>query len=361
MIKKRLIFTITMALVWVVVFGEIGYAERIKDIVSVKGVRENQLVGYGLVVGLDGTGDKKGATIQSLVNMLQRMNITVSEGDMRSKNVAAVVVTTMLPPFPKIGTKINANVSAMGDSKSLQGGTLLMTPLRGADGQVYAVAQGALSVGGLSAGGKGTRLTVNHPTVGVVPEGVTIEKEIGFDLANSRDVSLLMDKSDFTTASNVMKVINKHFGADLAYSPDPSSVVVNVPSKYKGRVVDFVNEIEALSVDVDLPAKIVINERTGTVIIGEKVTLSPVAIAHGDLTIEVKEKSAQPVPFAPAPEGETDITVSSKEVALTKVSGATLGEIIEGLNKLGVSPRDLIAILESLKKAGALKADLEIM
>ncbi|KJR43610.1 flagellar basal body P-ring protein [Candidatus Magnetoovum chiemensis] len=336
-------------------------AERIKDIASVKGIRENQVFGYGLVVGLNGTGDKKGATVQSLVNMFSRMGMAVDIKDIRSRNVAAVMVTAMLPPFPKIGNTMNANVATIGDAKSLQGGTLLMTPLKGANGDVYALAQGPLSVGGISAEGEGASVVVNHPTVGVVPDGVTIEKEITFDLANEDEITLIIRKPDFTSATNIKNAINKYLKDNYAYSPDPSSVKINVPQFYKGNVVDLIDKIETLDVAIDVPAKVVINERTGTVVIGDKVQISPVAISHGSLTINITEKPQQPVPFAPAGESETQLDVITKDVSLTEVSGSTLGEIVDGLNKLGVSPRDLIAILQSLKKAGALRAELEIM
>ncbi|MBF0566957.1 MAG: flagellar basal body P-ring protein FlgI, partial [Nitrospirae bacterium] len=336
----------------------------IKDVASIKGVRDNQLVGYGLVVGLTGTGDKKGANVQSLMNMLYRYGITIAQKDVNSKNVAAVMVTAALPPFPKVGRKIDAVVSAIGDSKNLQGGTLLMTPLKGADDKVYAVAQGAVSIGGFSTGTTGGgKVTKNFTTVGRVPEGVTIEKEFGFDLSNAPDISIILNRTDFTTASNISKAINRYLQGDYAKAYDPSSVKVNVPEHYKGNVVGLINNIESLEVAVDVPAKVVINERTGTVVIGENVKLSPVAISHGDLTIEVTQPSA--VEVAPLAGGgtapEAAVTATEKKIALTSVSGATLAEIVDGLNKLGVSPRDLIAILQSLKAAGSLRAELEIM
>ncbi|MBF0343037.1 MAG: flagellar basal body P-ring protein FlgI [Nitrospirae bacterium] len=340
------------------------YAERLKDMASIKGVRDNQLVGYGLVVGLTGTGDKKGAMLLSLANLLYKMGITIDQKDIVSKNVAAVVVTAKLPPFPKVGRKIDAVVSAIGDCKSLQGGVLLQTPLKGPDGKVYALAQGGVSIGGFAAGGGGAKVQKNFPTVGNVPEGATIEKEFGYDLANAEDFTIILNKTDFTTASNVKNAVNKHLKGEYAKTLDPSSVRVSVPTQYKGDVVGLVNSIEVIDVDIDVAAKIIINERTGTVVIGENVKLMPVAIAHGDLTIEIKEATPSDVALQ-ALGGQSvqpGVQVTEKtKAALTKISGSNLGDIITGLNKLGVSPRDLMAIMQSIKAAGALSADLEIM
>ncbi|MBF0319559.1 MAG: flagellar basal body P-ring protein FlgI, partial [Nitrospirae bacterium] len=281
------------------------------------------------------------------------MGVAINPKDIISKNVAAVMVTADLPPFPKIGKRVDVSVSAMGDSKSLMGGTLLLTPLQGADAKVYATAQGPVSIGGIFVSKGGTTVQQNFSTVGRVPNGAAIEKEFGFDLANSEDITLVLRDSDFTTATNIRDTINKHLKGNFASTSDPSSVKVEVPPKYQGNVVELVNKLEALDVSVDKPAKIIVNERTGTVVIGENVKLSPVAIAHGDLTIEIVKNQQLEGP-------QTDIEVTDKKVALTKVSGATLGEIITSLNKLGVSPRDLIAILQSLKSAGAITAQLEI-
>ncbi|KWT85388.1 flagellar basal body P-ring protein FlgI [Candidatus Magnetominusculus xianensis] len=331
-----------------------AYCERLKDISSIKGVRDNQLVGYGLVVGLGGTGDKKGSMVQSIINMMMKMGISVNQKDIISKNVAAVMVTADLPAFPKIGKKIDANVSAMGDAKSLMGGMLLLTPLVGADGKTYATAQGAVSIGGIYVSKGGSSAQQNFATVGRVPNGASIEKEFGYDIANSEDITLVLRDSDFTTATNIRDAINKHLRGNFASSPDPSSVKVIVPPTYQGNVVELINKLEALDVRVDIPAKIIVNERTGTVVIGESVKLTPVAIAHGDLTIEITQNPQQ----LTGP--QTEINVNADKAALTKISGATLGEIITSLNKLGVTPRDLIAILQSLKSAGALTAQLEI-
>ncbi|MBF0456338.1 MAG: flagellar basal body P-ring protein FlgI [Nitrospirae bacterium] len=356
---RKTIGTIIIAALFLASGVTTGHCERLKDIVSIKGVKDNQLVGYGLVVGLGGTGDAKGSMVQSIINMLMKMGISVSTKDIISKNVAAVMVTADLPPFPKIGKKIDANVSAMGNAKSLMGGMLLLTPLQGADGKVYATAQGAVSIGGIFVSKSGTTAQQNFATVGRVPNGASVEKEYGYDIANSEDITLVLRDSDFTTATHIKEVINSNLDGSYATAPDPSSVKVVVPAIYQGNVVGLINKLEALDVKVDIPAKIIVNERTGTVVIGESVKLSPVAIAHGDLTIEITQ-----TPQISGPQGnigaQTDINVQTDKVALSKVSGATLGEIITSLNKLGVAPRDLIAILQSLKSAGALTAQLEI-
>ncbi len=368
--KKISIFismSFVLALSWFLSANSVS-AERVKDIASIQGVRENELVGYGLVVGLNGTGDKSGAALQSVMNMLFRMGLAVEKKDIKTKNAAAVMITATLPPFAKTGNKIDALVSALVDAKSLQGGTLLLTPLKGPDGKVYALAQGPISIGGFAAGSGGTGVQKNHPTVGKIPNGVTIEKEINFDISKVDVLPMVLNNPDFTTASNLKNVINKALNGSYAISPDPSSVEVTVPPLYKNRIVDMVRFLESLNVSVDQAAKVIINERTGTVIIGENVKLSPVAISHGSLTIEIRKdmQVSQPPPLAPegaetvvAPSSEVD--VREQQASLIKIGGVTLSEIVNALNKLGVTPRDLIAILQSLKAAGALKAELEII
>ncbi|MBF0463483.1 MAG: flagellar basal body P-ring protein FlgI [Nitrospirae bacterium] len=335
-------------------------AERVKDITTVKGIRENQLVGYGLVVGLNGSGDKKGPMLQSMVNMLYRMGVSIKSTDITAKNVAAVMVTAALPAFPKVGMKVDANVSAIGDAKSLQGGTLVMTPLQGPDNKVYALAQGSVSIGGFTAAQSGASVTKNFPTVGLITSGASVEKEFGFDLAHAEDITFNLKNSDFTTASNIRNAINGFLGGNYATTPDPSSVKVKIPPKYTNRVVELVNQLESLDANTDNRAKVIVNERTGTVIIGENVKLHPVAIAHGDLTIEVKFPSPQMEPGAVV-QPAAAIDIKDKNVALTKITGSTLSEIVAALNKLGATPRDLIAILQSLKASGSLTADLEII
>lgn len=343
-------------------------AERIKDIASFEGFRENQLIGYGLVVGLDGTGDKGLATMQGIANMLQRMGLTVRPNDIKAKNTASVMVIANLPPFPKPGIRIDAIVSTIGDAKSLQGGTLLLTPLKGPDGKVYGLAQGPVSIGGFVGGGGGTAVQKNHPTTGKVPEGVVIEREPPFNLINGSEIRLFLKRPDYTVAKEIALRINEALKFDYASSVDPSTVKIKIPPEYKGRVVELISFIESIDVNMDFPARVVINERTGTVVIGEKVRVSPVAIAHGSLTIEIKTefKVSQPSPLAPE-RAETvvvpqkEVQVKEEKAALVEISGATLGEIVKALNTLGVTPRDLISILQALKAAGALKAELEII
>lgn len=343
-------------------------AERIKDIASFEGVRENQLVGYGLVAGISGTGDTGLATMQAIANMLQRMGITVKPRDIMAKNTAAVMVTATLPPFPKPGTKVDALVSTLGDAKSLQGGTLLLTPLKGPDGKVYALAQGPVSIGGFIGGGGGTTVQKNHLTAGKVPQGVIVERDLPFALGNEKEIKIFLDRPDFTTATGISKKINETLNHEYASTIDPSAIRLKIPPDYMNKKVELITLIEGLDISVDLPARVVINERTGTVVIGDRVRISPVAIAHGNLTIEIKTefRVSQPPPFAPEKAEtvvvpEKEVTVKEQKASLIEVSGATLGEIVRALNALGVTPRDLIAILQALKASGALRAELEII
>jgi len=345
-----------------------AHAERIKDIASFEGVRDNQLLGYGLIVGLDGTGDKGQASVQGIVNMLKRLDITVTPAELSTKNIAAVVITATLPPFAKPGIKVDALVSTIGDAKSIQGGTLLLTPLKGPDGKVYALAQGPVSIGGFAAEGGAASVQKNHPTAGKIPEGVTIEKEPPFTLGNGETIRLFLHRPDFTTANGVAEKINNIFSGKFAFAADPSTIELLIPDDYKDQVVRFLTRIEMLNVKIDMVAKVVINERTGTVIIGSNVNILPVAIAHGSLAIEINEKAkvSQPFPFAPENAEttivpRTDIAVEEQRAFLVEVSGITLGEVVRALNALGVTPRDLISILQALKASGALKAELEII
>ena len=333
------------------------YAERIKDIASFEGVRDNQLIGYGLVVGLDGSGDKGQAALQGIINMLNRMGLTIKATDLKSKNVAAVVVTSALPPFAKPGIKIDALVSTIGDAKSIQGGTLLLTPLKGAD-----------SIGGFIAEGAGATSQKNHPSAGRIPEGATVEKEPPFILGNGKDIRLFLHKADFTTADMITKQINSALKGNHAAAIDSSAIMLSIPEEYKDNLVGLITKVEMLDVKVDMPAKVVINERTGTIVIGENVTIAPVAIAHGSISIEVREtpEVSQPLPFSPnkaetVTVPRTDLTVHEQKGSLVEISGVTLGEIIKALNALGVTPRDLISIIQALKAAGALTAEIEII
>ncbi len=366
-VKKAMFFFLLLFTIPFSLFTEI-HAERIKDIASFEGVRENQLIGYGLVVGLEGTGDKGISTMQSIANMLQRMGLAVKPNDLKAKNTAAVIVTATLPPFPKPGLRIDALVSTIGDAKSLQGGTLLISPLRAADGSVYALAQGPVSIGGFIGGGGGAKVQKNHPAAGRVPEGAVIEKDPPFTLGNNGELRLFLHKPDFTTASSIARKINETFQSEYAFAADPSSVKLKIPPQYSSKIADFISQVEIITVSVDSPAKVVVNEKTGTIVIGDNVRISPVAVAHGNLTIEVKTEYqvSQPPPFAPQ-NAETvvvpkqDVKVKEEKAALIQVSGVTLGEIVKALNALGVTPRDLISILQVMRKSGALKAELEIM
>ena len=346
-------------------------AERIKDIASFSGVRDNEIMGYGLVVGLNGTGDKDGTYIfQPFANMLNRMGINVSQADIKgkTKNIAAVIVTAKLPTMVRPGSAGDVQVSSIGDAKSLQGGTLLMAPMKGPDGNVYAVAQGPISIGGFSAGGGGTSTVKNHPNVGMIPNGAIVEKEVPVQLNRKSRLDLLLAAQDITTSKRIADKINDQFKSNIANAETPSMVAINVPQDYLGKVVDFMSRVELLDVAVDLPARVIINERTGTVVIGENVRISPIALAHGGLTIEIKTEFqvSQPQPFAPN-KAETvvvpkeQVKAEEKKGYLMEVQGATIGELIKALNALGVSPRDLVAILQAIKAAGSLKAELVLM
>jgi flagellar P-ring protein precursor FlgI len=344
-------------------------AARIKDITQIQGVRQNQLVGYGLVVGLNGTGDgdKAKFTIQSLASMLEKMGMTVNPATLKVKNVAAVMITADMQPFSRPGSRMDVSVSSIGDAKDLQGGTLLFTPLKGADGQTYAIAQGPVSTGGFSAQGAGGGTQKNFPTVGRVVGGALIEKEVLTSFKDKESLLLTLNHQDFTTASRVADSINTAFLSPIARTSDSGGIEVRVPPKYADNVVGFVTFIEGLGVTPDVESKVVVNERTGTVVIGEHVRISQVAIAHGNLSIQIKESAdvSQPLPFS---RGETVTTpntnVSIKEEKTPIIlmeSGTSIGEIVRALNALGVTPRDLISIFQALQAAGALHAKLEVL
>jgi flagellar P-ring protein precursor FlgI len=367
---KKIILFITLLSLFTFHFSlsTYSFAERIKDIASFEGVRDNQLIGYGLVVGLDGTGDKGRAAVQSIINMLKRMGLTLNPNDINSKNIASVIITATLPPFAKPGMKIDALVSTISDSKSIQGGTVLLTPLKGPDGKVYGLAQGPVSIGGFAADGEGASLQKNHPTAGKIPAGIIIEREPPFTLGNGDDIRLFLNKADFATADEISKKINAAFNANYAFPIDPSSVRLLIPQQYKNNIVGLMTKVELLNVKVNMVAKVVINERTGTIIIGNNVKISSVAISHGSLAIEIKEEPqvSQPLPFAPEKAEttvvpRTSIEVEEQRARLIEVSGVTLGQVVRALNALGVTPRDLISILQALKAAGALSAKLEII
>lgn len=346
-------------------------SSRIKDIADIEGVRENQLVGYGLVVGLQGTGDSlRNApfTRQSLESMLERLGVNVRNAGINTANVAAVTVTANLPAFSSQGSRIDVTVSALGDSRSLQGGQLLVTPLIGADGQVYAVAQGPVAIAGFSAGGRtGSSITRGVPTNGRIPSGALVEREIRFDFARMSTLRLSLRNPDLTTAQRMASKINAFVGGPVAEASNPGAVKVTPPPEYPGGVVRLLSDIENLQVEPDQQARIVIDEVSGIIVLGENVRVSSVALAQGALTIAVNESTAvsQPNPLAQGqtvPVAETGITVDEGQGGLALLGqggGVPLREIVSGLNALGVSPRDLIAILQALKAAGALQAEIE--
>jgi flagellar P-ring protein FlgI len=368
---KSTIFKLVLFLAGLLILVEPAQGVRIKDIADIKGVRQNQLVGYGLVVGLNGTGDSKNSifTLQSMASMLEKMGVTVKPDDIKVDNVAAVMVTAELPPFARTGSRIDVLVSSIGDAKNLQGGNLLFTPLKAADGQVYAVGQGPVSTGGFVVGSaSGTGVQKNFPTVGRVVNGALIEKEISTDFNHKKVLTLALQNPDFTTASRVAQAINIAFYEQIARTLDSGTIEVKVPEKYWGNTVSMVTMIERLGVTPDAVSKVVINERTGTVIMGENVRISTIAIAHGNLSIQIKETQqvSQPLPFSKSgktvvtPQSDVQVQEGNNPIFLVE-SGVSIGEVVKALNALGVSPRDLIAIFQALKAAGALQAELEII
>ena len=346
-------------------------ASRLKELAAVEGVRDNQLVGYGLVVGLAGTGDRRQTVFsaQSLANMLERMGVSVSPGAIRVNNTAAVIVTATLPPFAQPGTRIDATAAAIGDASNLQGGLLLIAGLRGVDGQVYAVAQGPVITGGFVAGRGGNSQTVNHPTVGRVPEGAIVERASPSVMPSSQ-LRLQLRQADFTTASRVAQAVNKHFPTTdrpAARAESASLVSVEVPAAYRERPADFVAELESLTVEADRPARVVVNERTGTIVMGKEVRIAPVAVMHGNLTVEIQTAYAVSQP-APMSSGTTQVVpqvgVGIKEEKarnLVLKEGATVEELVRALSSIGATARDIVAILQSLRSAGALQAQLEVI
>ncbi|HYD88268.1 MAG TPA: flagellar basal body P-ring protein FlgI [Vitreimonas sp.] len=345
---------------------------RIKDVADFEGVRENQLVGYGLVVGLAGTGDSlrnSPFTRQSLAAMLERLGVNAATGNLNTRNVAAVMVTANLPPFASQGSRIDVTVSALGDARSLAGGQLLVTPLMGADQQVYAVAQGPLAIGGFSASGQsGSSVTRGVPTAGRIASGALVEREINFDIAAQDELRLALRNPDFTTAHRIAAAINGAVGAEAARASNPGTVVLRRPAEYAGDMVSLVGRIENLEVEVDTPARIVIDESSGIVVMGENVKVSTVAIAQGNLTISIQEDPfvSQPAPFSRNGETvvvpSTGVEVEEEEGGLVVVPGGVpLRQLVNGLNALGVTPRDMISILQALKAAGAIQAEIEVM
>lgn len=345
---------------------------RIKDIVAIEGVRDNMLVGYGLVVGLNGTGDKLNNspfTRQSLIAMLERLGVNVRGENLNTGNVAAVMVTATLPPFTAQGSRIDVSVSALGDAENLQGGTLLVTPLLGADGDVYAVSQGPIAISGFSVNGEAATVVRNIPTAGRIANGAIVEKEMDFRLADLDHVRLSLRNPDFTTSRRIARAINGFLSTAAATSENSAAVTLKKPAGYKGTIVDLITDIEQLPVDPDQVAKVVIDEKSGIIVMGADVRISPVAIAQSNLTVKISEAAqvSQANPFASAGQTvvvpRTDISVNSgADVKLGILdTGVTLEELVTGLNRMGVSPRDTIAILQAIKASGALQADIESM
>ena len=395
--KKGIVYLVGILVVAMLVVPVSVHGARLKDIASFNGIRTNQLVGYGLVVGLNGTGDSSNTefTIRSIVNLLERMGIHVERDritQVKLKNVAAVMVTASIPPFSRIGNKIDVLLSSVGDAKSLLGGTLLITPLTGVDQQVYALAAGSVVTGGFAvSGASGGGVQKNHPTVGLISKGATVEKEIHVNLDIKRELILSLFNPDFTTAERVKETINRSLNGPYAKSEDSGTIKIRVPEYYQGNVAEWIASVEKLEVTPDGVAKVILNERTGTVVLGENVRISTVAVGHGNLSIQIKERLnvSQPLPFAPSPPPESSTTVvppgagtgaivapggstvvtpessiNVKEDGTALIvlpSGADLGEVVRALNAIGVTQRDLISILQSIKAAGALQADLEII
>lgn len=349
-----------------------GPSTRIKDIVEIEGVRDNMLIGYGLVVGLNGSGDSlknSPFTQQSIIGMLERLGVNIRDEDLNTKNIAAVMVTGTLPPFTNQGARMDVTISALGDSKSLQGGTLLVTPLLGADGQVYAVAQGPVSVAGFSAKGDAGSVTQNIPTTGRIAAGAIVEREIAFDLAQMSSTRLALRNPDFTTARRIASAINDYLKFPAAQAQNPSSVEVKIPPGYQSGLVNLITDIEQLKVSPDQLARVVIDERSGVIVMGKDVRISTVALAQGNLTIRITETPQVSQPQAFAQQGQTTIVprtdIQIDEDTGNKLAvlpeGISLQDLVASLNALGVGPRDIITILQSIKAAGALQAEIEVM
>lgn len=345
-------------------------AARIKDVVNIEGVRDNQLVGYGLVVGLNGTGDglnNSPFTKQSLQAMLERLGVNTRGENMRTGNVAAVMVTANLPAFSTQGSRLDVNVASLGDAKSLQGGTLLVTPLLGADGEVYAIAQGSVTINGFSAEGDAASVVSGVPTTGRISSGGLIEREIGFVLGAQRSLRLALRNPDLTTSRRIALAINDFIGVPCATPEDPATIRLNLPRNFNGNIVDLLTDIEQLVIETDLPAKIVIDENSGIIVMGKDVRVSTVAVAQSNLTVTIAESPTvvQPNPLSfgeTAVEPRTDLSVNTSETNLAVVpESVSLQELVDGLNALGISPRDLIAILQAVKASGALQAEIEVL
>ncbi len=343
----------------------LAFGERIKDIASFEGHRINYLTGYGLVVGLQGTGDGKATqfTVKSLANALQKMGIVVDPNRITVKNVAAVFVTAKVPPYAKAGMRFDVTVSSIGDAKSLEGGTLMYTELKGPDGRTYAIAQGQVIVGGYEARGRGARQTKNVPTVGRIPNGAILERDLPFDM-NIKEIRLTLDYPDFTTAKNIQDAINSEFGQNIAIALDSATVLLTIPEGY--NPVDFLAKVENIEIESSQVARVVIDSRTGTVVFGGNVRISPVAVAVGSLVVKVKE-APQVIQPPPLSEGETaivprtEVEVIEEKRRIVPITGTSVAELVNSLNRIGATPREIISVLQAIKEAGALKAKLEVL
>lgn len=369
--KSALYFLLLLAPIASAMQQPEAHGVRLKDLVTIEGVRSNQLLGYGLVVGLNGTGDRQQTvfSVQSLTNLLQRMGVSVNPSAITIKNTASVLVTATLPAYAQPGTSLDATVAAIGDASNLQGGLLVLTTLKGLNGQVYATAQGPVVTGGFVAGKSANSATVNHPTVGRIPNGISVER-LAPSVAIGDTVRLQLREADFTTAARVAEVVNRHFpgaSAALAHPENSALVSVAVPPQYAARSIEFISELERLSVEPDRVARVVVNERTGTVVLGKDVRIAPVAIMHGNLTVEVQTTytATQPVPFSNTPPVVVpQTTVAAKDEKSRNVvlkDGATVEELVKSLASIGSTTRDVIAILQNLRAAGALDAELDVI
>jgi flagellar P-ring protein precursor FlgI len=362
----RLLPIFLAGLLAVILTAPAADAVRLKDMATFSGVRTNQLVGYGLVVGLSGTGDKSGTefTIQSMVNMLEKMGVRVDGDSLKVKNVAAVMVTTKMPVSARPGAKLDVVVSSLGDASSLYGGVLLMTPLKGIDGRVYALAQGSLVLGGYSAAGDAGQASKNVTTVGQIPGGASVERAVPFAFNKQDSLLIHLNDQDFSTTEQVVHKVNGALGGDYAMAEDIASIRLVIPKRYQGNLVPLMASLENLECSPDTRAKVVIDERSGTVVLGSNVTLSRVAVTHGNLNVVIKESPqvSQPQPFGQGQTAitpDTQINVREQTKRLVLVEGANIQELVNGLNAIGATPRDIMSILRTLRAAGALHADLE--
>ncbi len=362
---KKTMIAVTTALMITIIATSAAAAVRLKDIAHFEGVRSNQLLGYGLVVGLAGTGDGVTMTKSAMANMMNRLGLTMKIDEINTDNLAVVLVTADLPPFVNEGDLLDVTVSSIGDAESLQGGVLVMTPLKGADGNVYAVAQGPVSVGGFSASGGGGNKKKGHPTVARIPSGASVEKIVPTEFMAGGKVKLILNAPDFTTATDAVKAINSRFGEGTARANDASMIVITPADKFQKDIVPFISDVENITIEKqDLVSKIVINEKTGTIVMGGNVPVSPAAIAHGSLTVTIKPErviaggSGGLIPSTPQQFTDTQVTTEEKQVSFSRI---TSEDVVKALNELGVTASDIIAILQALKTAGALQAEIITM